>query len=201
MLSRTRCWSLAGVLLLLGAASPVPLTDQWKLPDLGPVEFRKVLVLGITDDEQTRHRFEEKFCSHVRSTRTECVVSYSLVPDLGHIEAAEEIKAEISAKHVDAALTVRLVPLSRAEVQAWPERWKQELDGGPRLRVLIEQALPIAAHPSKQFGVDVGLWQVADGARVWAGRTDVITRKRLKKGESGSFIESVIHQLRRADLI
>jgi hypothetical protein len=188
-------------LLLLAAADPIPVADQWKQPDLGPVEFRKILVVGITDDRATRNNFEGKFCSHLRAFVTECVVSNSLVPDLGHIAAEERIKAQIVDQKIDAALTVRLVPLPDGNADRWSEQWSSMLEGDRRLRALIEESLPISDGKSKHYGVDVGLWQVDGGARIWAGRSDVVSRKRLNKGKSGSFIESVIHQLRRVDLI
>ena len=170
------------VVLLLAAASPIPLVDQWKQSDLGPVEFHKILVIGITEHRETRHHFEEKFCSHLRGTNTECVVSYALVPDLGRIEAEEAIKAQIIEQQIDAAITVRLVPLARGNADVWAERWAGELRAAPRLRSLIEESLPVSDDKSKHYGTDVGLWRVDGGDRIWAGRSDVVSRKRIKQG-------------------
>ena len=105
-------WLLAPVvILLLAAASPIPFADQWKQPDLGPVEFHKILVVGITENRGARNNFEGKLCSHLRTYRISCVVSNSLVPDLQRIDAEESIKAQIVEQEIDAALTVRVVPL------------------------------------------------------------------------------------------
>ena len=82
-----------------------------------------------------------------------------------------------------------------------PGRYSRPLRAEPRLRTLIEESLPISDGKSKHYGIDVGLWQVDGGTRIWACRSDVVSRKRINKGQSGSFIESVIYQLRRVDLI
>jgi len=144
--------SLAGLsltLLLLGAASP-RIVDQRLDEDYGAGEFRKLIVVAITDDFQVRKNFENKFVSHLRGRGIGGVTSYSLVPDLTAEEDDEWLIREIHEQGIDGAITVRLVAL-RDEMteEAWIAAWT-EADGD--LRELINESLPVSTVRAKRYG-------------------------------------------------
>ena len=126
---------LAMTLVLLGAASKGRIADQRLDERFTPKEFKKLIVVGITDDLRARKTFENKFVSHLRGRGLGAVTSYSLVPDLMAQEDEESIVREIQAMGIDAAITVRLVPLVKPLTEAdWIEAWGEasEQDGDLR---------------------------------------------------------------------
>ena len=186
--------SLAGLalaLLLLGAASP-RIADQRLDESYGAGEFRKLIVVAITDDFQVRKNFENKFVSHLRGRGIGGVTSYSLVPDLTAEEDDERLIREIREQGIDGAITVRLVAL-RDEMteEAWIAAWT-EADGD--LRELINQSLPVSTVRAKRYGVEAALWEAENWERIWAGRSDPTKAKPLRK-HSGEFVQSVMNVL------
>ena len=80
-----RCFSVIalGAVLLLGTgAAPHKLVATWVNPDHAGLTLQKIAIVGISADREIRHRFEDKFVSHLRGRNHDAVTSYSLVPDL-----------------------------------------------------------------------------------------------------------------------
>ena len=116
MIDRRLLWTIPAIAVFLVAARPDQtwLAEHWTNPDAPKRTFRKVMIVGITDDLKVRHHFEDKFVSHLRSRRIQAITSHSLVPDLGNIEAEDEIRREMASQEVDAVITVRLVSLDKS---------------------------------------------------------------------------------------
>jgi hypothetical protein len=190
------------VLLLLGAGkADISLAEHWANPDHDRSKLEKVMVIGITDQREARRHFEDKFVSHLKGRSIDAVTSYSLVPDLRHIDAEGNLIEEIARQKIDSAITVRLVPLEGKDATAWTEAWSGGLEDDANLRRLIEDSLPLAGVEAPWYGAEVTLWAAGKGSRVWAGRSGPIHRKAVKKGRSGAFVGEVIAQLKLEDLL
>ena len=194
---------LAGLmltLLLLGAASP-RIADQRLDEDFPAKEFRKLIVVGITDDLETRKQFENKFVSHLRGRGIGGVTSYSLVPDLTAEEDEERIVREILEQGIDGAITVRVIGL-REEMteEKWIAAWAAATEADGDLRELIDESLPVSDAWAKRYGVEAAMWETENWERIWAGRTDPQKRKTLKK-HSGEFVQSVMDVLTNRSLL
>ena len=59
-----RGWTLALLLFLGTGAAEHELVETWIDLDRGPVQFRKLVVVGISADREMRNRFEDKFVAH-----------------------------------------------------------------------------------------------------------------------------------------
>jgi len=187
--------TLAAAVLLLGAGgSRVKLVDRWKDPQFGSGRFEKMIVVGITDDQQARRAFEDQFVSHLRGRYLEAVTSYSLVPDLTTIDDPQAVIEAIEEQQVDGAITVRLVPLKGRDMADWTNEWRAAIDSQQRLRELIDAALPLPERASGKYGVEVGLWATAERRLVWAARTDAEKLTRLSKSRA-DFVQSVMSAL------
>lgn len=180
---------------LSGAAAPPQLVAQWSSPADPGQKFQKILAIGITDDRELRHRFEDNVVTHLRGQDIQAVTSYSLVPDLQSPGSREEILQKIEAQKIDAALSFRAVPLEKSDETAWDAEWMREAEGGGTLRELIQRTLPIKKTKSKLYGVEVTLWVNGTPARLWSGRTGATKLKDLREGVSG-LIQDVIETLK-----
>jgi len=189
----------AGVLILLGAmqlgaAPPPSIVAQWNSTEEGGRKFQKLLAIGITDDREIRHRFEDKVVTLLRGRDTAAVTSYSLVPDLLSPGSREEVLSRIEAQKIDAAISFRVVPLEKRDEAAWDAEWKKAVEGSGTLRELIQSTLPIKKTKSKLYGVEVALWINGTPARVWAGRTGTYKMEDLRAGVS-ALIQDVLDTL------
>ena len=180
---------------LLRAAPPPRLVAQWNSPQDAGQKIQKILAIGITEDRELRHRFEDNVVTHLRGRDILAVTSYSLVPDLLAPGSREETLQRIEAQKIDAALSFRAVPLEKRDEAAWDADWKRETEGAGTLRDLIQATLPLKKTKSKLYGVEVTLWVNGTPARVWTGRSGAYKLDELRRGAS-DFIRDVIETLR-----
>ena len=178
----------------LAAGPPIKIVAQWSAPEGAGKHFDKILAIGIADDRELRHRFEDKLVSHLRGKDIAAVTSYPLVPDLLAPGSREEIFRKIEAEKIDAAITFRLVPLDGRDETGWDAEWKRDAEGGGTLRELIAATLPMKPTKAKRYGVEVTLWYNEPPARLWSGRTATHSRKELRDGV-GDLIQDVIQAL------
>ena len=176
------------------------LVSEWTEPDFGTPRFEKIFIIGIADLTEARKQFEDKFVSHLRSRNIDGVPSHSLVPQLDRVEDRTAIVVALEDLGVDAAITVRLVPLDDQTEKEWEDAWRRQTESAPRIRSLIEESLPPPEKKAKRYGVEVALWESGDWSMVWAARSDSYKRKELTK-EAAYFVELTISSLRDTGLI
>ena len=194
---------LLAVIVALGTgASKHRIEDRWTNPDIERREHKKLLVLAITDDREARGIFEDRFVSHLRGKRIECVTSRTMAPDLTSIDEVqrEQIIKAIEEQGIDGAISVRAVPLKGQGEEEWAQAWKQEVRSGGTVRQLIEESLPLTGEKSKKYGIEVALWDAKTGNRIWGGRTNPYTRDQMKNG-AADFVQFVMYALEIEDLI
>ena len=127
MLRRTAAVAaVLGLVLVVGGAKQKKdpafthrLEDVWNDTAHQPTPFKRLLIIGITDDIDTRKQFENKFVSHLRGFGVDGVTSYSLVYDLTVVEDETEIVQAIEERNIDGAISVRVVPIDEKDVEAW----------------------------------------------------------------------------------
>jgi hypothetical protein len=188
--------ALALLAATLSSADGLPqIVAQWNSPADSGKTFQKIVAIGITDDRELRHRFEDNVVTHLRGKDIAAVTSYSLVPDLTALPSREEILKQIEAQKIDAAISFRAVPLEKEGEAAWDAKWRSEAEGAGTLRELIQATVPVKATKAKLYGVEVTLWVDGTPARLWTGRTGAYKMKDLREGVSG-LIQNVIGTLK-----
>ncbi|MCP3979649.1 MAG: hypothetical protein GY716_10010 [bacterium] len=197
-----RVWLLATMLIAAGVADSATyyLAEKWIDPEFEKREVAKLLAVGITDDEEVRHRFEDKLVSHLRGRGLEGETSYSMVPELQHVDNRQELLTHILDERIDAVISVRVVALKGKTAEAeWSAAWKAELAEQRTLRQLIEETLPIERSKAKKYGAEIAVWGLSERRCVWAGRTETMTRKQLQEG-AGTIVQHAMDALKQAAL-
>lgn len=175
-------------------AGEVVLADSWLNDQAKPVELGRVLVVAITTDTGIRHRFEDRFVSMLRGRNSDGTTSYSLVPDLRHIENRQAIVDTLLSLKVQGVITVRLVPLEKETAPAWSAAWRGQLLEPSLVRTQIEESLAQMEPDAKSYGVEVTLWSMEAGERLWAGRTNPDSARALGKGV-GDLVYDIVNDL------
>jgi hypothetical protein len=189
---------VALAILAMAADAPTGFEKYRRAP--GPhAKFTKLVVLGIAGDRELRHRFEDRFVSHLRGKDRAARTSYSLVDDLTRPADREKLLSALKADGVDGVLTVRAVPLQGEADKSWPAAWDAWVEAPTTVRALVaaSQAEPKGA---KRYGVEVTLWELESGARPWAARTGVYERKKLREA-AGDLMQETIALLREEKLL
>ena len=181
-------------------ASDLKLVDRWTASKLPSDPFKKILVVGITDDRVARGKFEDLFVSHLRGRGIEGVTSREIVPDLQKIDDADEIIEWIEEQNVDGVISVRVVFLKGTGEDAWNEHWDGWIEGDQSLEDLIDETLPLERTKSGKIGVEVALWDTEEEKRLWSARTSPLSKKRLRKAPP-DFVQRVMNALYNVDLL
>jgi hypothetical protein len=198
---------IAGSALLLAAGWPVARLDaappDYRLEDsrstegLARRELRRVVVIGLTDDREVRHRFEDKFTTHLRGRGVMASASHPVIEWLNTLPRREEVLAYIEREGIDAVITVRPVPVDAKEDAAWAGQWEAWVQDPGTARELIERSVPVPAGKHERYGIEFALWDAAEPRCLWAGRSGVYTRKQLRQGV-GDLLQVTILALRDA---
>jgi hypothetical protein len=187
--------------VLLGAnAEPRRLVERWIDKELEKRTFERLLVIAITDDYEARRNFENKFVSHLRGWKIDGVTSHSLVKDLTSTDDEKVVLDAIEGQEIDGAITVRVVPLKGISEEQWAAQWKAATESDGSVRALVDESLPLEGRKAKHYGIEVAVWETANGDRIWAGRTNPYTVKQMRKG-SGEFVQFVMQALKSVELL
>jgi hypothetical protein len=189
------------ILLLLGAGGrEIPLLDRWMGPTVKPGAFKTLLIIGISGNPEVRNHFEDQFVSHLRGRGVQAVTSYSIVPELRTPGDRERILRMIRDQDVDAAITVRAVPLADTTEAEWAGAWKRSAAEGGTIRELVQKTLPLSGQKARQYGVEVALWEADHWTKIWGARTGSYSRRQLTK-RAGELVRTVMEDLTGAGLL
>ena len=182
--------------LASSAAAPIyQFADGRIHHELAPHRLSKLVIVAITDDREIRHRFEDKFATHLRSREIGAVTSYFVAPDLKAPGDRELILDALSKEKVDGAVTIRAVPLDDIDEKAWGAAWTAWADAPSTVRDLIDKTVPVAKKKAKRYGIEIALWDVETAQPLWAARTTTIGRRDLQESV-GDLLQLTIDSLR-----
>jgi hypothetical protein len=190
------------VLLALGlGAAKHQLVESWINLDRGPVQFRKLGVVGISADREIRNRFEDKFVARLRARKYDAVTSHSMVSDLAVVENRQSLIDTIDEKRIDGVISIRVTRLEGSKKEdEWSASWNKSLEAGTTLRAMIDESLPQTGEKASRLGVEVALWDTRTWECIWAARTSTYKLKALQKG-AGDIVAIIIDELERAKLL
>ena len=136
-------------LLTLGPLAPAALAgpkahklvDRWKDPDFERREFRKLIIVGITDDREVRRNFENKFVSHLRGRDIQGITSHSAFVERRSV-VARGAKGPSNAARAATAAPASLPERrsSRLLLSRYPGAWKRTCPAPIRTPALIQSS-------------------------------------------------------------
>lgn len=96
--------------LLLAGCKTTKLESSWKAPEVGSIEFTKVLVIGISPVASLREPLEDKIKSQI--TRIPAIASYELLPEVEDQVNPDKIAEVIAANDIDGIITLRMIGMN-----------------------------------------------------------------------------------------
>ena len=177
------------------------LENDWVRPGFERHPFEKIMVIGITEDREIRHRFEDKFVSHLRGLGIGGATSYSIVADLTQADDPAPIIEAIEEQGIDGAIAVRLVSLDGTSVEDWDDAWSLAMERDGTLRAMIDDTLPIESRKLKRIGIEVDMWRTDLWRRIWGARSNRQKLKDVEKQGGGDFVQLVMRRLRDLRLV
>lgn len=167
--------SLAAVVVLAMAGAVIAgcastqITSVWRDPALGPVQFRKVVGVALSQDATLRRLAEDEFVRAVGPSVA--IAGYAVIPD-DEIEDKEKARARIEAAGADGAVVFRLIGVEQQERWVPPtyygNAWGYWGYAAPRVYA------PGYLTTDRIVQVEASAYVVPTARLVWAAHSDTL---------------------------
>jgi len=168
---------LIASLVTATAAGGTKLTTSWKDPNVGKLNFSKIVVTFLSKDDDLRRRVEGGLARRIPRS----VAANTIVTD-GELKDRESIKAHLVSNGVDGAVVVRLVDNKSdwivTEGQTWYASLPSYWDSWDSNWLSVHTAS--YAYREQIVIADIILYSVATAKPVWIGRLKSTNPKFLK---------------------
>jgi len=166
-----------GISVLLAGCASVSLTDSWKDSAVAPHKFRKILVVGFTDQPEQRQLFEDTFAGEFRQKGVDAVASYFFTGLGGKVSEREVVQA-LQNSAAEGVISSRVVRVQQVtDVQpgyvggyspeysaAYP--YPRDLYGFLDTTVFYQSATTLSFV---QLTLETSLFDAATSKMVWSG--------------------------------
>jgi hypothetical protein len=166
------------VFSLLSCTGSTEITQSWRNPDIQPVIFDKVLVIGMSDDAIARGNVEQAVVKELRAAGVTAQMGMEVFPPMLFKEKMdrEKAKARIAGAGADAVLLLTLLDNRTTETYIpgamvytpsagsmamygyWYDSWNVAYTQGYYMN-------------SKEIVVQSNLYRTSDEALLWAGKS------------------------------
>jgi len=103
---------LALVLLVATGCSSTRVVSEWRNPEYASPEFRRIMVVGVSQQPSIRRKFEDAFVAKLKEAGVDAVPSYVYIPEDGPV-AESRLEEAVRRANADAALITKLVRAER----------------------------------------------------------------------------------------
>jgi hypothetical protein len=158
--------------ILVAACATTEVKDSWRNPEVGPIHYRKVVALAVTNDAAIRRTVEDELAK--QASRAEVVPAYAFIPDadLGDVE---KVKRLVSEAGFDGAVVFRIAGTEKKQTYV-PGSYTTPTYS---LWGYYGNAWSVMASPGyvvtdTYVEVETRVYSVADEKLVWAGRSETL---------------------------
>ncbi len=155
----------------------IPLT--WRNPGFEDVVFRKVFVIGVSQDASTRRLFEDRFVQALQTRGAEAQPSWVQLPQSEQL-SKEQIGAAVDGGSFDGILITRLLGVEREQEYVPPKSYTVPTTHygygyygyyGTSYATVHE---PGYFKTETTFRLETNLYSVATGGLVWSGQSETV---------------------------
>ena len=205
------------VFVMLTGCAPISLVDSWKDSGTPVKQYRKLLVVGITDKRQMREVFEEVFAAEFVKKGVTAIPSYTMTG--GEVRPTRaSLEEAVKKSGADGVITTRLVALKRdTTVHAGyiitdrgytnasfsdSSLYPVDLFGfyGTTIQYATFENKPVDVTVSTVATIETNLFNAGTGSLVWSGTTSAVKPEGIIT-VSGELAQVVITAMARQGLI
>jgi len=195
--------ALTACLALAACGATTNLTGMWEEPGLAPGAFKKVLIIGLSENEGKRRAFESEMQKQFEAKGVQSVASVQYMP-LNVEMNAETLKQYFGDMGIDAVLVSRLVGVdqkteySPGYTYAVPSGYYNGFYG------YYNTSWGVVSSPGylstyEVANIETNLYRVSDTKLVWSGVSETFDYADAMDGIR-SFSATVVPQLVKKDL-
>lgn len=195
--------ALSAAFLFAGCAATPRLVNQWSNPEYAAPEFRRMLVIAVSQQPGIRRTFEDEFVARLRAAGMDAVPSYHYMPEDGKADEAR-VQAAVKQAGADAAMITRLVRVDKkTEVRPGFYRPAPAVTFGfypAYSSAWLGYYEPPRIYQYEVYTLETNLYELRKNQLVWSGIVQA-TRPGEIQREIRSYVEIVVDALRRSQLL
>ena len=211
---------LCAVLLLMtlvacNKAASTSFSQSYRNPGYEQTVFKQVLVIAVTQDEESRKTFEDALASAIAGQGGTAAPSYTVLPDSSQV-SEEQLYAVIRTSGVDGVLLTRLLSVDKSSEYTPPKKYNNPqtryYPAGPGWgygyggyygfygTTYAEVHSPGYFDTSTTLTLESNLYSVATNELVWTGRSETIDPHSIEEARA-SITKAVAQKLKSERLI
>lgn len=203
-----------GVALLLASCASTSLVKVWQDPNYSGGPFKRILVIGVSEDSGNRQAFENIFVTELKKRGVEAIPSYTVLPQDGQL-SKEEIEKAAQSVNADGFLVTRLTK-SEKETQYSPSYVMSDPTIAYSAGFYTYYASAWSSYSAyatpwggyspptvNQYSVvtlETNLWDARTQKLVWSGATQTFAPRKVGQ-EAPAFADLIIKDLAERKLI
>jgi hypothetical protein len=206
------------LLFLLAACKTTTTTDfsqSYRNPGFEETVFKKVLVIGVAENPESRQAFEDALVSAIAAEGGTAAPSYTILPDSEQI-SEDQLHAAIENEGIDGVLITRLLSVDKSKEYTPPKKynnpqtryytasrgWGYGYGGfyGFYGTTYAEVHEPGYFETSTTLKLETNLYSVATNELVWTGQSETIDPDSIEDARA-SVTRAVAKKLKEERLI
>jgi len=199
---------LSAMLFLLNGCSSTLLVENWSDKNYSGPPMKKILIIGVINNEKHRRSFENEFTSLLTTDKRTGIASHTLLPDLKKSGNKEKVLATVKEVGADAVMIVTshgVVDQQRVtapSVDYVPNAGMGYSSGMYGYYNTSHSVIFSPGHTVTDtiLRVDIKLFSVATEKVIWSGKTESLNPKSAKK-LIAEFERLVVRDMRKGGFI
>ncbi len=156
----------------------IPLS--WRNPSYQQGAFKKLLVIGVGENEGGRRLFEDTFAGALANEGTSAQASWGLLPQSTQL-SEEQVRGAVEGGNFDGVLITRMLSIDQNEEYVPPSSTTHYGYGyygyyGASYATVHE---PGYYKTNTTFRLETNLYSIATGDLVWSGQSDTLNPESL----------------------
>jgi len=139
--------------------------------------FKKIIVVGLVENDSTRIAYENTFMNQLIGARVNAVISSIDLPDADSLKDKSLVERVIRNGSCDGVITVAVKNIAADEPPQWLKTWVATLVPGRdnlfEVLANADKSLPVAAE---KIRFEVVLWDGKTARQVWVGTTTAVDK-------------------------
>ncbi len=171
---------------LAACAGGPALMGDWKNPNYSGPSFQNILVLGVSEDGNTRRIFENEFVSQLNARGADAMPSYRFMGRDGKVPE-DEVWRAVQAAGAEAVMVTRVarVDRERAVTPGYVSTTAVPAFGRAGLYGYYSSAWstysPPTAYEYQIYTLETNLWDIEKDELVWSASTRIISPSDIYK--------------------
>lgn len=184
--------------LAFSGCADTKMTTVWTAPEAGPIQFKKVFVLGLNNRDDNRRMAEVAVRDVI--TKREVVCSFELLPEVGDLMNKEKVVKAVEASGADGAVVLRLisgdtsVTYSAASPMTMGYEYYYTDSSNSNYSVPFYQNSG-SIYTNRIFAIEAAIYDVKTRKLIWKGQTQT-TKSATGTGDVNSIITEVAETIR-----